>query len=60
MKDYNQYYNKGNDCDICQNQYICGRDGDRLGCKMIDLGLPCNFKVDENLISIFEEEMLID
>jgi hypothetical protein len=40
---YSQHYNKGNDCDTCQNQYICGVYGDALGCKRQDEGLECEF-----------------
>lgn len=42
-KDYSKFFNKGNDCDCCGNQYICGKDGDALGCKCIDEGKECNF-----------------
>jgi len=42
-KDYNQYYNKGNDCDSCKNQYLCGKDGDAVGCRRQDDGLDCKF-----------------
>lgn len=42
-KDYSQYYNKGNDCDACEKQYLCGRDGDMTGCKRQDAGLECEF-----------------
>lgn len=36
-------YNKGNDCDCCNNQYLCGRDGDATGCKCFDRGEPCHY-----------------
>lgn len=42
-KDYEKYYNKGNDCDACTNQYLCGRDGDCLGCRCADEGKECHF-----------------
>ena len=48
-KDYNQYYNKGNDCDTCKNQYLCGRDGDAIGCKRFDENKECEY-VEENEI----------
>ena len=43
-EDYNKYYNKGNDCDTCENQYLCGIDGDKLGCKCQDEGEECNYQ----------------
>lgn len=43
QENYSKYYNKGNDCDICLNQYRCGLDGDALGCKCLDDGSECNF-----------------
>ena len=36
-------YNKGNDCDNCQNEYICGEFGDAIGCRCADEGKECNF-----------------
>ena len=42
-KDYSKYYNKGNDCDCCENQYLCGVDGDSIGCKCQDEGKECEF-----------------
>lgn len=53
MKDYSQNYNKGNDCDACQNQYLCGRDGDATGCKRFDDELDCEYieSVDESICS---------
>ena len=41
--DYDKYYNKGHNCDICANLYLCGRDGDAVGCKRHDAGLDCEF-----------------
>ena len=41
--DYDKYYNKGHNCDICANLYLCGRDGDAVGCKRYDAGLDCEF-----------------
>jgi hypothetical protein len=43
VKEYIQYYNKGNDCDCCENQYLCGRDGDALGCLCFDENRECEF-----------------
>lgn len=37
------YYNKGNDCDNCKNQYRCGVDGDAIGCLCRDNGKECNY-----------------
>jgi len=42
-KEWEETYNKGNDCDCCENQYLCGRDGDAIGCKCVDNGEECNF-----------------
>ncbi len=47
---FEDFYNKGNDCDICENQYLCGLYGDSLGCKCFDEGLTCNF-VNESLLT---------
>lgn len=44
---FSQYYNKGNDCDTCQNQYLCGTYGDAVGCKRKDDGLDCEFVESE-------------
>lgn len=43
LDNFEDCYNKGNDCDACENQYICGLYGDALGCKCFDEGLPCSF-----------------
>lgn len=43
MKDYSQYYNKGNDCDCCENQYLCCKDGDATGCTCYDEQRECEF-----------------
>lgn len=43
MNDYSKCFNKGNDCDCCDNQYLCGRDGDAVGCKRADEGQECEF-----------------
>jgi len=49
MKDYSNLYNKGNDCDCCKNQYLCGTDGDAIGCKCLDEGKECCFvECEEN------------
>lgn len=48
MKDFNEYFNKGNDCDNCKNQYICGVDGDAVGCKCRDEGRECEFEEIED------------
>ena len=52
--DYSEYYNKGNDCDACVNQYLRGRDGDSYGCRCQDDGEECHFveSLDE-----FEDQM---
>lgn len=38
MGSYDKFYNKGNDCDCCINQYRCGRDGDAEACRRADEG----------------------
>lgn len=42
-KDYSEFFNKGNDCDCCENQYLCGMYGDEIGCRCRDEGEECNF-----------------
>lgn len=52
LTDYDKYFNKGNDCDICKNQYICGKDGDGTACKRLGEGLTCEFcEVKEEFIA---------
>lgn len=53
-KDYNNYFNKGNDCDSCENQYLSGNDGDAIGCKCSDSGIECCF------IGREEQKIIID
>ena len=40
---YEDLFNKGNDCDMCQNSYYYGLDGDKIGCKRADDKLDCEF-----------------
>lgn len=42
QKDYSQF-NKGNDCDFCENQYWWGLDGDKTGCRKYDEGKECEY-----------------
>lgn len=42
-EDFSKYFNKGNDCDACDNQYLCGIDCDAVGCKCADKGKECHF-----------------
>ncbi len=42
-EDYSHYYNKGNDCDCCKNQYLYGKDGDMLGCHCRDNNTDCHY-----------------
>lgn len=42
-KDYDMFYNKGNDCDSCMNQYLTGKYGDAWGCKRADRNLECEY-----------------
>lgn len=41
--DKSKFYNKGNDCDCCMNQYITGVYGDAWACKCMDEEQECNF-----------------
>lgn len=41
---YSKFYNKGNDCDCCQNQYLTGEFGDGWGCRCKDDGKECNYQ----------------
>lgn len=43
MDSFNKYYNKGNDCDTCENQYPCGKYGDAVGCRCQDANKECAF-----------------
>ena len=43
-------YNEGNDCDSCYNQYLCGLDGDSLGCRCFDYGEPCIYIPEEDML----------
>lgn len=53
-----KYFNEGNDCDICRNQYLCGRDGDAIGCRRQDKGMKCNFEErDIRLCPVCEKEV---
>lgn len=42
-EEYGKYFNKGNDCDACENQYLCGKYGDAVGCRCVDEGQECHF-----------------
>lgn len=43
-RDYNEFYNKGNDCDNCKNQYLTGLNGDAYGCKCKDDNKDCKYE----------------
>ena len=44
FKEWIQYnYNKGNDCNCCENQYISGADGDTVDCLCFDENRACEF-----------------
>lgn len=45
-------YNKGNNCDTCKNQYLCGYYGDALSCKCIDNGRKCHYEEYKEEIKI--------
>lgn len=47
-------YNKGNDCDCCEHQYLCGTDGDATGCKLADEGKECNFIATKEIDNMLE------
>lgn len=40
---YSKDYNKGNDCDCCENQYLRGYGSESIGCKCADESKECNF-----------------
>lgn len=40
--DYSKYYNKGNDCDCCKNQYWVKEDV--LSCRKFDDGKTCDYE----------------
>ena len=45
--DYSKFYNKGNDCDCCKNQYL--ERGDVECCRKADNGEECEFiEIDED------------
>ena len=50
-EDYSLFYNKGNDCDACKNQYLRGVDGDAYGCRCKDSCEECHFEEDENSLN---------
>ena len=39
-----KYFNEGNDCDICKNQFMTGRDGTVEDCRRRQNGLSCRFE----------------
>ena len=39
-----KYFNEGNDCDICKNQLMTGRDGTFEDCRRRQNGLSCRFE----------------
>jgi hypothetical protein len=43
-REYSEFYNKGNDCDNCKNQYLTGLDGDAYGCKCKDDNKDCKYE----------------
>jgi hypothetical protein len=52
-EDYSKFFNKGNDCDLCKNQYLTGQYGDALGCRCIDNKEKCNY--EERMNKTFKE-----
>lgn len=60
MQDNSKGYNKGNDCDCCDNQYLCGRDGDAVGCRCQDISKECKYiPVHCDFCDSFAKEELI-
>lgn len=51
---YDKYFNKGNNCDDCSNQYLSGKDGDSVGCWRYDNGLEC--QIDKEFILFIENK----
>lgn len=39
-----KYFNEGNDCDICKNKLMTGRDGTVEDCRRRQNGLSCRFE----------------
>lgn len=39
-----KYFNEGNNCDICKNQLMTGRDGTVEDCRRRQNGLSCRFE----------------
>ena len=48
MERKKNFFNKGNDCDCCENQFFCGKYGDAVGCKCADEGKECKF-IEHNI-----------
>jgi len=49
MSNYEKYFNKGNDCDCCENQYLTGTDGDAVACRQADKNKECMFIPVDNI-----------
>ena len=53
-----KYFNEGNDCDICKNQLMTGRDGTVEDCRRRQNGLSCRFEERDILIFVSYRDML--
>ena len=55
-----KYFNEGNDCDICKNQLMTGRDGTVEDCRRRQNGLSCRFEErDIRTCPVYVEHQLI-
>lgn len=58
MKQKELHFDEGNDCDMCRNQCLCGRDGDAVGCKRQDAGMKCSYEErDIRMCPVCENEV---
>lgn len=57
-KKYEEFFNKGNDCDTCEHQYMTGRDGTVSACWMKDFGRECEYKeIDMRICPCCQQEV---
>ena len=50
-----KYFNEGNDCDICKNQLMTGRDGTVEDCRRRQNGLSCRFE-ERDISNIYVDQ----
>jgi len=57
-KKYEEFFNRGNDCDTCEHQYMTGRDGTVSACRMADFDRECEYKeIDMRICPCCGEEV---